>query len=93
MSKTPRDSSGARALSCGGCPDLGDEIRNVAVGFGEQVQPAQLRTHSLLKQLRGRKTTGLDLFVQTVGEINLHTGHTPKYTHSTLTFKPAKATT
>jgi len=50
--KPPRDGGGARALSCGGWPYLGDQIRNVAVRCGEQFLPAQLRTHNLLKQLR-----------------------------------------
>jgi hypothetical protein len=78
--KPPREGGGARALSRSGWPHLGHQIRNVAVGFGEQFQPAQLRTHSLLQQLRGRETPGLYQLVQVVGKINLHAGHTLKYT-------------
>ena len=84
----PRDSGGARTLSWGGWPHLGDQIRDVAVGFGEELQPSQLRTHSLLKQLRGRKASGLHQFVQIVREVDLHACHTPKYTPSTPTRKP-----
>src|SRR4051812_13207691 len=85
----PRDSGGACALSWGGGPHLGDQIRSVAVGFSEQFQPSQLRANSLLKQLRGRKTSGFHQFVQIVGKVDLHACHTPKSTPSTPARKPA----
>jgi hypothetical protein len=52
MSPKPlRDGGGARALSLGRWPHLGDQICNVAIGFCKQFQPSQLRAHSPLKQL------------------------------------------
>jgi hypothetical protein len=87
--KPPRGGGSARALSCGRWPHLGDQIRNVAVSLCKQLLPAQLRTHRLLEQLRGWQTAGLHLLVQVVREVNLHAGHTSKYTPSMPPCKPA----
>jgi DNA-binding NarL/FixJ family response regulator len=41
-----------------------------------------LRAHGLLEKLGSRQLPGLDLLVEVVWEIHLHTWHTPKYTHT-----------
>ncbi len=61
-------------------PNLRYELGHVAITFCQQILPAQLGSYGLLQKLGRGQPTRLDQFVKIVGQIQLHSWHTPKYT-------------
>ncbi len=47
------------------------------LGFGKEVLTPQFSANSFLQQLGRRKASGLQLFIQFVGQVHLHAWHTP----------------
>jgi hypothetical protein len=63
---------------------MSDELSEILVGLGEEFQSADLCPDCELQELGSWEALGLDELVEIVREIDLHTRHTPKYTHRAI---------
>lgn len=58
-----------------------DELSEILVGLGQKFQASDLSSNGELQELGSRQAFGLDQLVEILWEIDLHTRHTPEYTH------------
>jgi hypothetical protein len=79
----PGDGLGAGPLLRGWFADLSEQPGQVLIGLAEQVLAAYLRADGFLQKLGRRQPPGLELFVEVIWKIHLHSRHTPNYTHMT----------
>jgi hypothetical protein len=60
---------------------MSDELSEILVGLGQEFQASDLCSNCELQEFGSWEAFGLDQLVEIVREIDLHTRHTPKYTH------------
>lgn len=77
---TTDDGIGVGALPSSRLTYFFGEGSEVVVGRVERVATFELGAYGDLQELRGRKVTPLQLVIERVREIDLHTGHTPNCT-------------
>ena len=81
----PRQATGDRLGSCGllgrWVPDLGEEVAQVRVGLLEQFASEHFDADGFLEQFGRREPAVLHRSVEIVGQIDLHSWHTPKHAH------------